>query len=52
MVTATMVNGKWLMRDRKLLTLDEAAISAQARQLAPQVWQRYLAAAADQQPSH
>ena len=45
MVTATMVNGKWLMRDRKLLTLDEAAISARARQLAPAIWQRYLSAA-------
>ena len=45
MVTATMVAGKLLMRERKLLTLDEAAISAQAREIAPAVWQRYLAAA-------
>jgi len=45
MVTATMVNGKLLMRDRKLLTLDEAAISARAREIAPAIWQRYLAAA-------
>jgi cytosine/adenosine deaminase-related metal-dependent hydrolase len=41
MVTATMVGGRLLMRDRQLLTLDEAEISAQARQLAPQVWKRY-----------
>ena len=41
MVTATMVNGRWLMRDRKLLTLDEAAIAEAARALAPQVWARY-----------
>ncbi len=41
MVTMTMVNGKVLMRDRRLLTLDEAAITARAREIAPQVWQRY-----------
>ncbi len=45
MVTGTMVNGKPLMLDRKLLTLDEAAISARARELVPAVWQRYLAEA-------
>ena len=43
MVTATMVNGRWLMRDRKLLTLDETAIAEAARALAPQVWARYEA---------
>ena len=41
-VTATMVSGKWLMRDRKLLTLDEEAIAAKARELSASVWQRYL----------
>jgi cytosine/adenosine deaminase-related metal-dependent hydrolase len=41
MVTATIVGGRLLMRDRQLLTLDEAEISARARQLAPQVWKRY-----------
>jgi len=41
MVTTTIVGGKLLMRDRQLLTLDEAEISARARQLAPQVWKRY-----------
>jgi hypothetical protein len=29
------------MRDRRLLTLDEAAISARARELSAGVWQRY-----------
>ena len=48
MVTATMVAGRLLMRERRLLTLDEAAIAARAREMAPAVWQRYLAAA----PSH
>jgi hypothetical protein len=32
-----------LMRDRKLLTLDEAAITARARQLSRAVWKRYQA---------
>ena len=41
-VTATMVAGKWLMRDRKLLTLDEEAIAARARELSAAVWERYL----------
>jgi len=40
-VTSTMVAGTWLMRDRVLLTLDEAAIAAQARDLSAAVWQRY-----------
>jgi cytosine/adenosine deaminase-related metal-dependent hydrolase len=42
-VSSTMVAGKWLMRDRELLTLDEAAISARALGLSAAVWQRYAA---------
>ncbi|MFN3742281.1 MAG: putative aminohydrolase SsnA [Anaerolineales bacterium] len=41
MVTTTIVAGKVLMRDRQLLTLDEEAISTRARQIAPQIWERY-----------
>jgi putative selenium metabolism protein SsnA len=41
-VTATMCAGKWLMRDRKLLTLDEVAIAARAQELSAQVWKRTL----------
>jgi putative selenium metabolism protein SsnA len=41
-VTSTMAAGRWLMRDRKLLTLDEEAIAARARQLSAAVWQRYV----------
>jgi putative selenium metabolism protein SsnA len=41
MVTTTIVAGKTLMRDRHLLTLDEAEIAATARQLSQQVWKRY-----------
>jgi len=40
-VTATMCAGQWLMRDRTLLTLDEAEISARARALSAETWKRY-----------
>jgi len=41
MVTTTIVAGEILMYDRKLLTLDEEAITSNARQRAPEVWARY-----------
>lgn len=41
MVTTTIVAGRVLMRDRTLLTLDEAAIAEAARAIAPAVWERY-----------
>jgi putative selenium metabolism protein SsnA len=41
MVTTTIVAGKVLMQDRRLLTLDEAEIAAHAREAAPAVWERY-----------
>jgi len=41
MVTATMVDGAFLMRDREILVLDEARIAAEAQALAPAVWERY-----------
>ena len=41
MVTTTIVAGNVLMRDRHLLTLDEAAIAEEALALAPGVWERY-----------
>jgi len=40
-VNTTIVGGKVLMRDRKLLTLDEESIAAQAREYAPKIWQRF-----------
>jgi putative selenium metabolism protein SsnA len=41
MVTATICAGRVLMRDRQLLTLDEAALTARSRELARQTWGRY-----------
>jgi putative selenium metabolism protein SsnA len=40
MITHTIVNGKILMQERQLLTLDEEAICARARELAQAVWER------------
>ena len=47
MVTATICAGQTLMRDRKLLSLDEAAIAAEAKALAPSVWEKYTRIAED-----
>ncbi len=41
-VTHTICGGQLLMRDRQLLTLDEAAITARARELAKGVWRRVM----------
>ena len=41
MVTTTIVNGKILMKNRQLLTLDEEAVTAKALELASKVWERY-----------
>ncbi len=41
MVNTTIASGKVLMRDHQLLHLDEQAIAAEARALAPAVWERY-----------
>jgi putative selenium metabolism protein SsnA len=43
MVTTTIVAGKVLMKDRKLLTLDEKEIAAKACDLATRTWKRYEA---------
>ena len=47
MVTTTICAGQILMRDRELLTLDEAEIAAEALALAPKVWERYTRFAQD-----
>ena len=43
MITSTMVNGQWLMRERILLTMDEEAVAAYGRELSQKAWQRYQA---------
>ncbi len=41
MVTTTIVAGRVLMQDRRLTTLDEAALTADSRRRAAGVWNRY-----------
>jgi putative selenium metabolism protein SsnA len=41
MVTTTICGGKVLMKDRQLLFLDEAEITAKSRELARKVWERF-----------
>ncbi|MDW8327059.1 MAG: putative aminohydrolase SsnA [Anaerolineales bacterium] len=40
-VTTTICGGRVLMKDRQLLTLDEAEITAKSRELARKCWERY-----------
>lgn len=40
-VTTTICAGRVLMKDRQLLTLDEEAIAANAREVARKVWRRF-----------
>lgn len=39
-VNSTMVGGRWLMRDRQVLEMDEQRIHARARELASALWKR------------
>jgi cytosine/adenosine deaminase-related metal-dependent hydrolase len=43
MVTTTIVNGKILMKDRVLTTLDEEAITKEAKAISSGVWKTYHA---------
>jgi putative selenium metabolism protein SsnA len=38
MVNDTMVDGAWVMRDRTVLTVDEAEVTAHSREAAPRIW--------------
>jgi len=40
-VTHTICGGRLLMKERVLLTLDEEAIAARAREAAPRIWARF-----------
>jgi putative selenium metabolism protein SsnA len=39
-VNDTMVGGRWILRNRELVTVDEAAIFARSRERAPRIWAR------------
>ena len=41
MITSTMVNGRFIMRDRKILTLDEKHIIEEAHKVSKGVWNKY-----------
>lgn len=41
MLTSVMVDGRFVMRERRNLSLDEKAIAEEARSLAPHIWKRY-----------
>lgn len=43
MITTTIVDGIVLMKDRRLLALDEEEIAARARELSAKTWKRYQA---------
>jgi len=42
MITTTICAGKILMKDRRLVLVDEEKISAEALVKAPEIWRRYL----------
>jgi 5-methylthioadenosine/S-adenosylhomocysteine deaminase len=42
-VESVMVDGRWLMRDRRVLTLDEPALVAEADRIARAAWARLFA---------
>src|SRR6267142_6225813 len=48
-VESVMVDGRWLMRDRRVLTLDEPAIVAEAERVARAAWARLFAERPDLQ---
>ena len=43
-VESSMVDGRFVMRDRKVLTMDEAGILAEAEKVGKRVWDQVLAA--------
>lgn len=49
-VRDVMVDGRFVMRDRRVLTLDEAAVVAEADRLARAAWRRLFAQRRDLVP--
>lgn len=41
LITSTMVDGEFLMKDRVMTTLDEISITREAIKLAPRIWNNY-----------
>ena len=41
-IESVMVDGQWLMRDRKVLTIDEASVVEAAQEVGTRAWQRLL----------
>ncbi|MCI0841349.1 MAG: hypothetical protein J4N64_06210, partial [Chloroflexi bacterium] len=41
-ITDVMTNGKWLMRDSKVLTIDEDDVVRQAERIGHEAWRRVL----------
>ncbi|HSK92862.1 MAG TPA: amidohydrolase family protein, partial [Candidatus Angelobacter sp.] len=49
-VEAVMVDGRWLMRDGRVLTIDEGATVAEAQRIARRAWSRLFAGRPDLTP--
>lgn len=49
-VHSVMTDGNWLMRDRRVLTIDEPALLAEAQAVTTRVWERMIAANPDIPP--
>ncbi len=49
-IESVMVDGRFLMRDRKVLTMDEAAIVAEADKVGKRIWKQVKAGGADPDP--
>jgi cytosine/adenosine deaminase-related metal-dependent hydrolase len=43
-IESVMIDGQWVMRDRKVVTMDEANIIAEADKVGKRIWGRVLAA--------
>jgi cytosine/adenosine deaminase-related metal-dependent hydrolase len=41
-VESVMVDGRWLMRDRRVLTIDEADVAARAEEIGRRVWRQLV----------
>jgi 5-methylthioadenosine/S-adenosylhomocysteine deaminase len=49
-VTGVMVDGRWLMRDGRVVTMDEATVVREAQEVATRAWRRLFESRPDLQP--